>query len=97
MQKRFIEQFLKSVELTRATEENNIAFDFYEVIGDNTQFVLYERWKDKKTLDEWHEKNDYAKDLFPMFQDVLHESTFDGEKWLNGVYIMNEILPKGSN
>lgn len=92
-QKRFVSQFLKSVTLTRDTEPNNIAFDFYKVLGDDTKFVLYERWKDRKTLDAWHEKNDYAHNLFPMFKQVLDPSTFNGEKWLNGVYIMNELVP----
>jgi quinol monooxygenase YgiN/sugar lactone lactonase YvrE len=92
-QKRFVEQFLNSVELTRNTEANNIAFDFYKVLGSDTEFVLYERWKDQKTLDDWHGKDDYANHLFPMFKEVLDPNTFDGEKWLNGVYIMNELVP----
>jgi quinol monooxygenase YgiN len=44
--------------LTRKFEKGNIAFHLFQIIGNKTQFMLYERWKSKKDL-EFHREQKY--------------------------------------
>jgi quinol monooxygenase YgiN len=69
MQERFIQQFQKSVENSRP-EAGNIAFHFHTVEGDNTKFVLYERWRNQASLD-FHFAQPYTKELFELFKTAL--------------------------
>jgi quinol monooxygenase YgiN len=69
MQQGFVQQFKKSVQNSRP-EEGNIAFHFHSVDGDNTKFVLYERWKSQAALD-FHFTQPYTSELFELFKTAL--------------------------
>jgi quinol monooxygenase YgiN len=69
MQDAFIKQFQKSVVNSRP-EPGNIEFFFHTVPGDNTKFVLYERWRSQAALD-FHFAQPYTKELFGIFQSTL--------------------------
>jgi quinol monooxygenase YgiN/sugar lactone lactonase YvrE len=89
-QQKFIEQFQKSIALTRKTEKGNIAFHLYEIIGSKTQFILYERWKDKDALD-YHREQEYTNELFKVFGEVLDEKNFKNNTFLNGIVPITRI------
>lgn len=68
-QERFKKQFEKSVKNSRP-EAGCIAFHIHKVKGNETQFVLYERWKNQTAFD-FHLAQSYTKELFEMFKIAL--------------------------
>jgi quinol monooxygenase YgiN len=78
MQNTFIKQFEKSIVNSRP-ESGNIEFFFHTVPGDNTKFVLYERWRSQAALD-FHFAQPYTKELFEMFKSTLEKPV---EEYLN--------------
>ncbi|MFZ4929074.1 putative quinol monooxygenase [Chryseobacterium sp. Mn2064] len=83
MQETFINQFQKSIVNSRP-EQGNIEFFFHTVPGDNTKFVLYERWRSQAAID-FHFAQPYTKELFEMFKSALEQPI---EEYLN---FINEI------
>jgi quinol monooxygenase YgiN len=69
MQDIFTRQFQKSIVNSRP-EPGNIEFFFHTVPGDNTKFVLYERWRSQAALD-FHFAQPYTKELFEVFKTAL--------------------------
>jgi quinol monooxygenase YgiN len=69
MQDIFTRQFQKSIVNSRP-EPGNIEFFFHTVPGDNTKFVLYERWHSQAALD-FHFAQPYTKELFEVFKLAL--------------------------
>ncbi|KMQ68745.1 hypothetical protein ACM39_05480 [Chryseobacterium sp. FH2] len=78
MQETFINQFQKSIVNSRP-EQGNIEFFFHTVPGDNTNFVLYERWRSQAAID-FHFAQLYTKELFEMFKSALEQPI---EEYLN--------------
>ncbi|MEJ5053368.1 putative quinol monooxygenase [Sphingobacterium sp. MYb382] len=78
MQQTFIKQFEKSIVKSRP-EAGNIEFFFHTVPGDNTKFVLYERWRNQTALD-FHFAQPYTIELFDVFKAALEEPI---ENYLN--------------
>ena len=69
MQDKFLEQFQKSIGLSRP-EDGNIAYHLHKIQDDQTHFVLYERWKNQAALDLHFEKP-YTIELFDVFNATL--------------------------
>ncbi|MGO4291588.1 putative quinol monooxygenase [Chitinophaga sp. RAB17] len=78
MQNTFIKQFEKSIVNSRP-ESGNVEFFFHTLPGDNTKFVLYERWRNQAALD-FHFAQPYTKELFEMFKATLEKPV---EEYLN--------------
>lgn len=69
MQDPFIQQFQKSITKSRP-EPGNIGMFLHSVTGNNTKFVLYERWKNKAALDA-HFAQPYTQELFESWKSSL--------------------------
>ena len=83
MQKTFIDQFKKSIVHSRR-EQGNIEFFLHTVHGDDTKFVLFERWRSQDALD-FHFAQPYTQELFEMFKSALEQPI---DEYLN---FINEI------
>lgn len=75
-QERFKAQFLNSVKYSRS-EPGCIAFHIHAVRGDNSKFVLYERWKHQEAFD-FHLAQSYTKELFASFNATLAKPVEEG-------------------
>lgn len=74
----FIKQFEKSIAFSRP-ETGNVQFFFHTINGDNTRYVLYERWRNQEAID-FHFAQPYTVELFEMFKSALEKPI---EEYLN--------------
>lgn len=65
-----IPQFEKHVTLTRE-EEGNILFDFYTIKGEDSKFVVYERWRNKDAVWNIHMKQPHSIETGQLMEQVL--------------------------
>jgi quinol monooxygenase YgiN len=86
MDERFKEQFLNSVKHSRP-ELGCIAFHIHAVQGNDSQFLLYERWKNQSAFD-FHLAQTYTQELFESFSSTLAKPVEDCL-----VYIRELTLP----
>jgi quinol monooxygenase YgiN len=76
---RALEQLLeKARKQVYAEEENTLIYDLHRRIGDSTEILLYERYRDKKDWEITHMSKPYIKELIaelPGYVDgeVIHE------------------------
>jgi quinol monooxygenase YgiN len=76
MDERFKEQFLNSVRHSRP-ELGCEAFHIHAVRGDDSKFVLYERWRNQEAFN-FHLAQPYTQELFDSFGSTLVKPVEDG-------------------
>jgi quinol monooxygenase YgiN len=69
MQENFIEQFESVIQKNR-NEAGNLAYQLYAIIGDSTQFLLFQRWEDQKAFDT-NQTQTHMKELSRSLQNTL--------------------------
>jgi quinol monooxygenase YgiN len=66
-EKAFEAAFKKAHENVRKEEKNLLIYDIHRKVGEPSEIVIYERYKDKKDWEVTHRSKAYVKELLAQF------------------------------
>jgi quinol monooxygenase YgiN len=70
-EKAFEAAFKKARENVQKEEKNLLIYDIHRKIGDPSEIVIYERYKDKKDWEVTHRSKPYIKELLAAFPNYI--------------------------